>query len=135
MSPFDITNIPLRSPSGGVTVSLPATFAWDRRGIAGDSYAWTLEQPTVNDSTVVYVGPQVGENEAYTLFELPSGIILGTRYLWSVRVYGLPRDEANFGVARFVRSVTFSSSAKRAVIDATDARPSQGIERVFESVP
>lgn len=133
MSPFDITNIPLRSPLSGIPVSLPATFAWDRRGVAGDSYAWQLLDPMTGRG--VYLGPQVGENEAYTLTAQPSEVALGVDYGWWVRVYGLPRDEANFGVARFYRIVTFSASAKGDAIDATEARPSQGIERIFESVP
>ena len=133
MSPFDITNIPLRSPSSGVTVSLPATFAWDRRGVSGDSYAWQLLDP--NSGGVTYLGPQVGENEAYTLVTMPDEITPGVSYGWSVRVYGLPRDEANFGVAHFYRSVTISGSAKEDADDRPDAPLRQGIEGIFESVP
>lgn len=133
MSPFDITNIPLRSPSSGVTVNLPATFAWDRRGVAGDSYAWELLDP--NSGISVYLGPQVGENEVYTLVTKPDDIALGVRYGWSVRVYGLPRDEANFGVAHFYRSVTFSGSAKESASDAPGATSRRGIESIFESEP
>lgn len=131
---FDIKNIPLRSPSPGVTARLPATFAWTRRDVAGDNYAWRLIN-SAGDLSEIFASERLGDAEGYTLIDLPNGVSLGSPYGWSVLVYGPSGNPSEFGVSYFYRTVTFA--ARNKLGDSTDLEehPIPNVERFFERAP
>lgn len=122
---FDIKDIVFRSPASGATVALPAPFTWSKRGVPGDAYRWELlESPSLQP---VFVSPDLGDSDTYVLASLPAGVVMGRQYAWAVRVYGVPRDDFNYGASRLARPVTFGVlGPKSDDSPATDiARPPQ----------
>ena len=65
---FDIANVDLLSPAYGATVSLPATFTWQRRGLAGDTYRIFLFDLDTGDGALTR---DLGDTGSTTLTSLP----------------------------------------------------------------
>jgi hypothetical protein len=101
---FDIANVDLLSPSSGSTVSLPATFKWRQRGLAGDSYRWRLLDPTADRS---WRSNDLGDMGSFTLHGLPEALGYGKEYRWEVLVF---RGPDSWGSSYYYRRVTFSPS-------------------------
>jgi hypothetical protein len=99
---FDIANVPLDSPAGGSTVSLPETFRWQRRQLAGDSYRWVLFDPQSSDT---WSTSDLGDSDSYTLSGLPQGATYNHVYGWYVEVYAGPDS---YGLSYFYRDVTLT---------------------------
>jgi hypothetical protein len=99
---FDIANVDLVSPAPGATVTLPAPFTWNRRGLAGDTYRWGLFDPSGNDS---WWSDNLGDVGTFTFGALPSGGVYGKPYGWNVYVF---RSPDSYGLSYYHRRVTFS---------------------------
>jgi len=99
---FDIANVTLDSPAGGSSVSLPTTFRWQRRQIAGDSYRWVLFDPQGSDS---WSTSDLGDANSYGLSGLPQGAAYNHEYGWYVEVYA---GSDSYGLSYFYRDVTFT---------------------------
>jgi uncharacterized repeat protein (TIGR01451 family) len=112
---FDIANVDLLSPAHGVTVTLPVTFHWERRGVATDTYRWILYDPGTGDR--LQVSEDLGDVDSYTLTSLPDGAEYDKVYGWYMRVYNGPES---YGTGYYARYVTFSSAG---VSSSGAARP------------
>ncbi len=99
---FDIGNVVLSGPQAGATVSLPATFSWQRRGIAGDDYRWLMFDPDSDDG---WTTDGLGDVGSFTLHGLPEGAVNGHEYGWYVAVYAAADS---YGVSFYHRRVTFA---------------------------
>jgi hypothetical protein len=99
---FDVANVELVSPAYGATVSLPATFAWQPRGIATDSYRLYLYDPYGETN---WLSPDLGATDSFELTSLPTGFAYGNPYRWYIRVYNGPDS---YGVTHYYRQVTFA---------------------------
>ena len=108
---FDVADIPLVSPADGASVTLPSTFCWASRGIAGDNYRLVLWYPDEDDTVAT---AYLGDTSCVVLTELPSGWPSGASYRWWVRVYRGSNPQAapyNVGVSYGDRAATISFSA------------------------
>jgi hypothetical protein len=101
---FDIANVELLAPAYGAQVSFPVAFAWQRRGIAGDSYQWHLFDPAGEDEWWTDPLEDVG---SFTLSGLAEDMAYDHEYGWDVWVY-TPED--GFGDSYYLRTVTFLDS-------------------------
>lgn len=101
---FDLANVNLIAPTSGAGVTLPATFNWQRRGIATDTYRWYLFDPGSSDA---WITNDLGYAGSFTLTGLPGGAQTGKEYGWYVRVY---RGSYSFGKSFYYRRITFLSS-------------------------
>jgi len=93
---FDIANVVLLSPAPGATVSLPVTFNWQRRGIAGDTYRVGLFDLETGDE---WITDDLGDVGSFTMTGLPnpdltglgrpvrSGIVLSSRCLTNLDLF------------------------------------------------
>jgi hypothetical protein len=104
---FETKNVSMQSPSSGASVTLPATFCWNVRGISGDNYYLLLEDP--DDPGAWW--HDAGASNCYTLATLPSGWQYGVQYHWLVGVENNPQDENDWCVSYYYRTVTFLASA------------------------
>ncbi len=112
---MDIADINLLSPSGAVSVSLPYTFTWTRRPVASDNYqvdfffynGITLD-PRYSTGPLGYVG-------YWTMTTLPTNMIVGTQYWWSVRANG----PNGYGDAFYIRSIRFNNTGGPALAEET----------------
>ncbi len=102
---FDIANVSLTSPLSGATVALPATFLWQRRGLAGDTYRWWLFDL---DSDDAWATADLGDTGSFTLSGMPQGAAAGVPYGWYVTVH---RSTDSYGVSFYYRRVTFQAAA------------------------
>jgi len=99
---FDIANFSMLSPSHGATVTLPATFAWTRRQLPGDTYVWRLFDMDTTDRWYTNDLGDVGSN---TVTALPAGVVWGRPYGWDVLVF---RGPSSYGSTFYYREVTLS---------------------------
>jgi hypothetical protein len=104
---FETKNVSMQSPSSGASVTLPATFCWNVRGISGDNYYLLLEDP--DDPGLWWY--DAGTSNCYTIATLPSGWQYGVQYHWLVGVENSPQDENDWCVSYYYRTVTFRASA------------------------
>jgi len=111
---FDIANVRLLSPGGGATVTLPATFVWQTRGVPGDSYAWRFFDLTGDGR---WITNPLGAADRFTLGSLPSGVAWNHDYGWAVRVYAA---EDSYGESYYYRRVVFSQGAAAAAPSAPE---------------
>jgi len=83
---FNIDNIELISPDGGITTSLPSTFIWSniRTGIF-----YELNLADVSDVDPWWWTSPLPYADRYTLAGLPDGFSPNEQYGWWVRVYGV----------------------------------------------
>ena len=100
---FDIANVDLLSPEPGVTVTLPATFTWEMRGIDSDTYRWGLFDPTGDDS---WWTDDLGAANSFELTGLPEGASYLHEYGWHVYVFNAPDS---YGSSFYYRPVTFTT--------------------------
>jgi hypothetical protein len=102
---FDIANVQLSSPGNNYSSALPITFQWDKRAVAGDTYAFgmfdlsTGEEWDTND---------LGSVSSFTLTSLPSGANFGQQYGWYVIVY---KGTSSYGGSYYYRTFTASSGS------------------------
>ena len=104
---FDIANVTLLSPPHSYPPddtfrSLPVTFTWQTRGLAGDSYGWVLFE--VESNHELWKTGNLGDTATYTLTGLPPGTTFDKRYGWFVRVYS---GENGFGESYYYHAITF----------------------------
>ncbi len=102
---FDIANVNLLKPISGATVSLPITFEWQPRNLAGDSYRLYIFDPATEDwwwtEDLGYVGK-------VTINNFPPEISFNKAYGWRVYVFAEPDS---YGYSFFYNDVTFSPSS------------------------
>jgi len=103
---FDIANVNLLSPPPGSALPLPVTLAWQRRGIAGDSYRVILFDPESDDG---WLSIALGDVGSITLTSLPAGTVYSKVYGWLVRVYTEPDS---YGESYYYRLITFLSGGQ-----------------------
>jgi len=108
---FDIANVTLVSPAHRASVGLPATFQWNRRGIAGDTYRWRLFDP---EDSLEYISSDLGDTDTYVLSSLPGGFELDHEYGWSMLVYN---DGNGYGRSFYYRRVTLGSGDAPPVLE------------------
>ena len=99
---FDIADVELGTPEDRSTLSLPATFTWERRAVSGSTYGWGFRDPNGTDSW--WTGDR-GDVTSYTLSGLPSGAIWGWPYDWYAYVFQGPE---NYGTSFEVRRMWLS---------------------------
>lgn len=104
-SDFDISDVALLKPDPGATVSLPVTFQWQRRGVAGDDYVVELFDLDGGDSWVTDFQGDVG---SFTATTLPPEIVAGKTYGWAMIIY---HGQDAFGYSYWYNEITFSSTA------------------------
>lgn len=80
---FDIKDVTMLSPSDGSSVSLPATFSWQLRGITSDRYRLVLVDPMNSNAAI---SGDLGYVSQVTVTSLPSGWPSGRTYIWWVMV-------------------------------------------------
>jgi hypothetical protein len=103
---FDLADVPLVSPGGSVTVSLPTTFQWTRRpATPTDSYLLQIYDPVDRDPR--WLSPALGYTETTTLAGLSAGLVPNSQYAWDVVVAG---PDGGAGIARVARLIRFSNS-------------------------
>ena len=105
---FDIADVVLVSPPDGSSRTLPTTFTWDGRGVAGDRYSWAIADPYLSE--LYYVDPPV-EATVFVLDETLGGAIglsYDTEYPWYVYVAN-GSWAGGYGVSYYYRTVTFSA--------------------------
>lgn len=100
---FDVKGIPLTYPYGGDTRTLPLTFQWGTRGIAGDNYQFYLYR---NSPTYAYYYAPYTTGGTYTLNSLPSGFTYGPTNYWYIDL----QNDFGYGYSYYTRSIIFSSS-------------------------
>ncbi len=116
---FDIADVELLSPDPGATVTLPETFTWRRRELAGDTYRWRLFVPCGTDA---WWSNDLGDVGSFTLNGLPSGAEYGKEYWWYVFVFHGPDS---YGWSHYASGVTFSETAGAAVQPPLERHPMQ----------
>lgn len=104
-SDFDISDVVLLKPDPGATVSLPVTFQWQRRGVAGDDYVVELFDLNSSDS---WITDNLGDVGSFTASNLPPEIAAGKTYGWAMIVF---HGEDAFGYSYWYNEITFSSTA------------------------
>jgi hypothetical protein len=125
---FDIANIVLVNPAPGASVTLPATFEWQRRSSTpSDRYEWELFNINTGD---YWLSGEVGYVSGFVVSGLPQGVSHGTPYGWDVWVYdGL----GGGGVSYYYRQVTFSGVALAGEPDTQrdfDSRRAERLEAI-----
>jgi hypothetical protein len=103
-SDFDISDVVLLKPTPGATVSLPITFQWQRRGVAGDDYVVEILDLTGGDT---WVTNNLGDVGSFTASNLPPEIVAGKTYGWDMIVFH--GDDA-FGYSYWYHEIIFSST-------------------------
>ena len=116
---FDIADVELLSPDPGATVTLPETFTWRRRELAGDTYRWRLFVPFGTDA---WWSNDLGDVGSFTLNGLPQGAVYGREYGWHVLVFHGPDS---YGSSYYAFGVTFSASAGAAGPPPLERQPRQ----------
>ena len=109
---FDIADVVLSAPLNGSTVSLPYTFAWQRRAhTSSDSYEFDIYDPA--DGSPWWYTAHLGYVSSYALSSPPSGFAYNVPYRWEVWVYapGCSYPNGCYGISRQAWNVTFSAAA------------------------
>jgi len=101
---FDIANVELLAPAHDAQVTFPAAFAWQRRGIMGDSYA--VRWFDLSDSLSWLTDP-LGDVGSFVLGELAEDMAYGHEYGWDILVFAA---EDSWGESYYFRTVTFQDS-------------------------
>jgi Tol biopolymer transport system component len=118
---FDIADVELLSPDHGDTATLPATFSWARRELAGDTYRFGLYEPGGSET---WWTNDLGDVGSFQLNALPQGASFGRQYAWHVYVC---RGPDSYGSSFYARGVTFSATQ---IMDAPSlAREQQAREQ------
>ena len=106
---FDIANVALQSPPDDSTQSIPTTFTWAGRGVAGDRYSLAFDDESGNE--LCYTDPSdatgVVVDEA---IRAECELQFDTIYRWYVIVAN-GDFSGGFGLSYFYRNVTFRSQA------------------------
>jgi hypothetical protein len=123
----DIANIQLRSPSADTTVSLPAQFEWQRRGLHPEDYQLVLFSPSTQWKT-----PLLGDVGSYPLLGLPPGFSPGVRYGWYVDAYTSADGHVR---SYYYRGITFSAGTALPVGSPPALQQSNLHEDPMGSVP
>lgn len=105
---FDIADLKLSSPAHGATVTLPVTFTWQRRTVAGDTYRHILFDP---DSDAWWWTDDLGYVGQFTAADLPPEIVYGKTYGWTVRIFNGPNS---YGDPFYTRAIIFAQGAQAA---------------------
>ena len=113
---FDIADVELLAPAPDARVTFPAAFAWQRRGIAGDSYQLYLADLSGEDE---WWTDALGDVGSFVLTGLAENMSYDHEYGWSVRVYAAPDS---LGDSFYYSTVTFLDSGGSGV------RGSAGVE-------
>ncbi|MEZ4867363.1 MAG: hypothetical protein R3C14_38920 [Caldilineaceae bacterium] len=103
---FDIANLPLTAPADGSAQSLPVTFSWQSRGVAGDRYQWLIDA-TSDFGLCDQQDP--GSNLTFVFTSLDCSfpaVPLNTPIVWYVLVHG---SSGGVGKAQ-VRTVSFTET-------------------------
>lgn len=116
---FDIADVELLSPDPGATVTLPETFTWRRRELAGDTYRWRLFVPFGTDA---WWSNDLGDVGSFALNGLPQAAVYGSEYGWHVLVFHGPDS---YGWSHYAFGVTFSETAGAAVPPPLERHPMQ----------
>mgnify|MGYP001076776833 CR=1 FL=1 len=116
---FDIADVELLSPDPGATVTLPETFTWRRRELAGDTCRWGLFDPTGTDA---WWSNDLGDVGSFTVNGVPQGAVHGKEYGWNVYVFHGPDS---YGSSYYAFGVTFSASAGAADQPPLERQPMQ----------
>jgi hypothetical protein len=103
---FDVENINLLAPST-LNQTLPTTFQWSTRGIAGEDYYVYLRR--YSPSYAYFFSPTT-TGGSYTLSSLPSGFSYGPTNYWSVSF----SNSNGYGASYYMRSIIFDSTTQRA---------------------
>ena len=103
---FDVTDVELLSPSGGMSMWLPAEFRWARRTFGPHRYRWVL---TDRETGQRWTSGDLGDRGDFTLAALPDGAAYDREYWWTVWVYLAPDS---YGVASVSHPLTFMRSAE-----------------------
>ncbi|MFN2198358.1 MAG: hypothetical protein ACK2UW_19720 [Anaerolineales bacterium] len=123
MGDFDIADVALLTPPDGTTVSIPASFTWQRRAATTtDSYAFHLyDDPSLPANE--YISPALGYVSEYALTSLPIGFSTGTPNYWDVFVYppGGQYPDQGWGISLDLYQVTFSSATRQEVQPSASA--------------
>ena len=98
---FDIKDATMASPANGATVTLPATFSWNLRGVSGDRYRIFFYDPVDNRGATT---ADLGYVSQTTITGLPSGWPSGRTYYWWMWVCQ-DASCAAFGESFYERSV------------------------------
>jgi len=102
---FDIADIVQTTPAHGATVSLPQNFAWQNRGVSGDSYYWRLFDPVTTDQWWV---SDLGDVSGFTLTGVSGDVLTWRPYGWDVWVC---QSIDSCGSSYYYREVTFAETA------------------------
>lgn len=110
---FDIADVVLQSPAETTTcMGYPITFQWTRRNASlNDSYELIVLD--ASSGGVVWRSGLLGDAAEYTMYSLPTGILSGVYYGWSVIVY----EGDGAGVSYDERGIMFDGSGCRACLD------------------
>jgi hypothetical protein len=118
---FDIANVVLLSPAPGATVTFPAAFSWQRRGLSGDTYQVLFNDPNTDDW---WRTPDLGDVGSYTMPGLSQGMAYREVYYWLIRVF---RGADSYGYSYYMRSVTFQAGSEAAEPAEADLIPVSGL--------
>lgn len=102
---FDLKNAPLLAPADGAAVALPATFAWDQRGVGGDSYEIILYDPASEDA---WRTGNLGNTGSLEVTDIPPGAAYGQPYAWTILIYN---GTNGYGIAYDEHTVIFRESS------------------------
>jgi hypothetical protein len=116
---LDIADVPLTSPAGGSSLTLPADFGWGRRTFNSYTYRWMLYDDASGET---WFSEDLGDVGAFHLESLPDGAELDRDYFWLVLVFDGPDA---FGISYYMRGVRFTQGAapaQQAVINGPQSR-------------
>jgi hypothetical protein len=102
---FDIADVALLAPADEARVTLPSTFTWQTRGLAGDSYVFRVFE--LDPDGLAWSTRGLGDADSFTLTGPGEQMVYGTEYAWHVLVYAGPDS---FGQSYDARRVTFLDS-------------------------
>ena len=100
---FDIADIKLSTPANGATMTLPATFSWQPRGLATDTYRIIWVDP---DDSSQWWFADAGSSASFTTHWFSPEITYGKEYAWYVEIYN---GSNSLGKSYEARGVTFAA--------------------------
>jgi len=114
---LQVQNIYHSSPDHAATVSLPASFCWQTRGVSGDTYFLVLE-----DAAQQRHWYAAGSANCFQLNAMPEGFQYGQTYRWLIGVENEPADNYEWGLSYYYRDVVFQAGAAEIYGHATQNR-------------
>ena len=102
---FDVGDVTMVSPANNASVSLPAQFCWNARGVVNDVYRVEVYDPSTDQvATTLWDAATCA-----TLNSLPAGWTSGRQYRWSpqVTIAGVT-DPYSYGDAYYYRNITIN---------------------------